>query len=181
MELTAVNAESRTDVAAWSFTDYPRNPQAAAQIAILRTLAYEQLKAELRDKALGVYSVKFETTLNPDSNRVESEFRFATTADKADSLRKLGETTLANLPQTINERQVAPLRSNFIVQEKGRLKSPEVRLNRLVLSEQRFGDARYLKEMDKLPEALTVEKLQQTAQLLWNPQNRRVLIADPMK
>ena len=180
-ERKAVNAEARTDVTAWSFTDYQWNPQAAAQITILRTLAYEQLKAELRDKALGVYSVKFETMLNPDSNRVESEFRFATTADKADSLWKLGETTLVNLPQTITERQVAPLRSNFIEQEKGRLKSPEVRLNRLVLSEQRFGDARYLKEMDKLPEALTVEKLQQTAQLLWNPQNRRVLIADPMK
>ncbi|WP_066075839.1 M16 family metallopeptidase [Bergeriella denitrificans] len=181
VERQNVNAEARTDVAAWSFSDEKWSPQTAAQTAILRTLAYEQLKAELRDKALGVYSLKFETTLNPETNRVESELRFTTTADKADGLWKLGETTLAKLPQTITEQQVAPLRSNFVEQEKGRLKNPETWLNRLVLSEQHFGDARYLNEMDKLPEAITVEKLQDTAQLLWNPQNRRVLIADPMK
>ncbi|MCP1661316.1 M16 family metallopeptidase [Neisseria perflava] len=181
VERLPVNTENRSDVAAWSFTPYQWSPQTAAQIAILRTLAYEQLKGELRDKALGVYSLKFESTLNPDSNRVESELRFATTPDKADALWRLGESTLAALPQTISEQQVAPLRSQFVEQEKGRLKSPEIWLNRLVLSEQHLGDARYLREMDKLADSLTAEQLRATAKLLWNPQNRRVLIADPMK
>lgn len=174
-----VNTEERSDVAMWSFTSQQWTPQTAVQVAVLRTLAYEQLKAELRDKALGVYSLKFETTLNPDSNRVESELRFTTTPDKADDLWKLAEITLTKLPQTITEKQLEPLRSNFVKREEGRLKTPEVWLNRLVLSEQHLGDARYLAEMDMLANSLSVEKLREAAKLLWNPDNRRVLIADP--
>lgn len=181
VERKAVNPVNRSDVAAWSFTPYAWSPQTAAQISILRTLAYEQLKAQLRDKALGVYSLKFETSLNPDNNRVESELRFATTAEKADDLWQLGEATLAKFPHTITEKQIAPLRNNFIQQEKSRLKQAETWLNRLVLSEQHFGDARYLQQMHHLADELTADKLQQTARLLWNPQNRRVLIADPAK
>lgn len=180
-ERRAVNPEARSDVSAWSFTPHRWTPQTAAQISILRTLAYEQLKAELRDKALGVYSLKFETMLNPDNNRVESELKFSTTAEQADKLWKLGETTLQQFPQTITEKQIAPLRTNFAKQEAGRLKSPETWINRLILSEQHFGDARYLNEMHTLADSLTAEKMQETAKLLWNSQNRRVLIADPAK
>ncbi|PSJ80188.1 M16 family metallopeptidase [Neisseria iguanae] len=179
VERQAVNPESRSDVAVWSFTPYQWSPQTAAQISILRILAYEQLKTILRDKALGVYSLKFETSLNPADNRVESELRFATTADQADSLWKLGEAALAKFPQTITEKQIAPLRANFSKQEEGRLKHPETWLNRLILSEQHFGDARYLKEMHSLSDGLTADNLRKTAHLLWNPQNRRVLIIDP--
>lgn len=137
------------------------------------------MKTELRDKALGVYSLKFESTLNPDNNRIESALHFTTTADKAAELLALGESTLAKLPQAITEQQIAPLRGQFVEQEKGRLKHPETWLNRLVLSERHLGDARYLREVDKLPQAITVDKLQATAKLLWNVENRRILIADP--
>ena len=153
----------------------------AAQVSLLRDLAYEQLKAELRDKQLGVYSLKFETTFNPETNRIESELHFATTPDKAEALWQLGERVLQNFPNTLNEKHVAALRAKLAEQESKRVQTPETWLNRLILSQSHFGNASYLNNMAKLPDSITLANLRQAARLLWSSQNRRVLIADPDK
>ena len=177
----AVNSEARSDVSAWAFSEQKWQPETAAQVALLREIAYEQLKAELRDKQLGVYSLKFETTFNPEHNCIESELRFATTPDKADDLWRLGESVLQKLPDTLNESHAQALKARLMEQEKQRVQSPETWLNRLILSETHLGDARYLHDMKQLANAITLDNLRQTAKLLWNPQNRRVMMADPQK
>ena len=181
MSRQAVNNVERSDVSVYSFSEQAWQPETAAQVSLLRDLAHEQLKAELRDKQLGVYSLKFETSFNPDSNRVESELRFATTPDKAEMLWQLGERVLQNFPNTLTEAQAAALRAKLVEQKSKRKESPETWLNRLILSQTHFGDARYLNNMASLPNSITLDNLRQTARLLWNSQNRRALIADPDK
>ncbi len=171
----------RSDVTIYAFSEQAWQPETAAQVSLLRDLAHEQLKAELRDKQLGVYSLKFETTFNPETNRIESELRFATTPDKAEMLWQLGERVLQNFPNTLTEAQAATLRAKLAEQESKRKESPETWLNRLILSQTHFGDARYLNNMANLSNSITLDNLRQTARLLWNSQNRRALIADPDK
>lgn len=113
MSRQAINNVDRSDVSVYAYTEQPWQPETAAQVSLLRDLAYEQLKAELRDKQLGVYSLKFETSFNPDSNRVESELRFATTPDKAEMLWQLGERVLQNFPNTLTEQQATALRAKL--------------------------------------------------------------------
>ena len=173
MERRAVHSEARSDVSAWTFASRRWNPQTAVQIKLLRILARERLKTELRDKAAGIYSLKFEAVLNPARNRVESELHFTAAPDKAAILLRLGEETLAALPDTLTEQQLAPLRHRFIEHETGRLKNPEAQLERLIERE------RYPADEDSLAEILTLEKLREAAKLLWPSENRRVLIADP--
>ena len=173
MERRAIHSEARSDVSAWTFASRRWNPQTAVQIKLLRILAGERLKTELRDKAAGIYSLKFEAVLNPARNRVESELHFTAAPDKAAILLRLGEETLAALPDTLTEQQLAPLRRRFIEQETGRLKNPEAQLERLIERE------RYPADADSLAGILTLEKLREAAKLLWPSENRRVLIADP--
>lgn len=179
-EHAALGAQAgRSDVNMWSFAETGWNPQTAAAVSALHRLAYEQLKAELRDKALGVYSLKFESTLNPDTRRVESSLRFTTTPERADTLYRLADKVLQKLPDAVSESYAAEAAKQLVQAEKGRLKQPETLLNRLVLSEQHYGDARYLSEMHALPQSLTRENLRRAAALMWQPQNRRVLVIDP--
>ena len=173
MERRTIHSEARSDVSAWTFASRRWNPQTAVQIKLLRILAGERLKTELRDKAAGIYSLKFEAVLDPARNRVESELHFTAAPDKAAILLRLGEETLAALPDTLTEQQLAPLRRRFIEQETGRLKNPEAQLERLIERE------RYPADAESLAEILTLEKLREAAKLLWPSENRRVLIADP--
>ena len=173
MERRAIHSEARSDVSAWTFASRRWNPQTAMQMKLLRILAGERLKTELRDKAAGIYSLKFEAVLNPARNRVESELHFTAAPDKAAILLRLGEETLAALPDTLTEQQLVPLRRRFIEQETGRLKNPEAQLERLIERE------RYPADANSLSEILTLEKLREAAKLLWPSENRRVLIADP--
>ena len=173
MERRTIHSEARSDVSAWTFASRRWNPQTAVQIKLLRILAGEWLKTELRDKAAGIYSLKFEAVLDPARNRVESELHFTAAPDKAAILLRLGEETLAALPDTLTEQQLAPLRRRFIEQETGRLKNPEAQLERLIERE------RYPADAESLAEILTLEKLREAAKLLWPSENRRVLIADP--
>lgn len=177
-----INSETRTDVFAWSFYELPQwQPEKAISVALLRDIAYEQLKNKLRDKQLGVYSIKFESSLNPDSNRVESELSFVSSPEKAEDLWRLAEQVLQEFPQTLTENHITILRTKWLKQEKNRLQSPDTWLNRLVLSETHLGDARYLHDMQELSEHITLDNLREAAQWLWNPNNTKVLIMDSEK
>lgn len=177
-----INSETRTDVFAWSFYELPQwQPEKAISVALLRDIAYEQLKNKLRDKQLGVYSIKFESSLNPDSNRVESELSFVSSPEKAEDLWRLAEQVLQAFPQTLTENHITILRTKWLKQEKNRLQSPDTWLNRLVLSETHLGDARYLHDMQELSEHITLDNLREAAQWLWNPNNTKVLIMDSEK
>lgn len=178
-EHRAIGGEARSDVSAWSFAESTWQPETAAHIAMLQDLAAGRLKTELRDKALGVYSLKFTSTLNGDSGRVESELRFSSSPERADDLWRLAETTLQAFPDSISDAQAAALKQRFAEQETRRLQSHDTYINRLILSEQHYGDARYLRSMDKLAGSFTAENLRRSARLMWQPENRRVLVVDP--
>ena len=90
---------------------------------------------------------------------------------RADELWTLARTTLARLPQTLDEAAVIKARKQLLQQERLNRDNPQTQLRRLILSDQRWGDPRYLGQQVQLPEAMTHNALKRLAGLLFNERN----------
>lgn len=178
----AIAIEPRATVQAQSFTDHQWTPAQAARVAALRELARSHLKAALRGEAAGVYQLTFESQLNPASQRIESKLQFSTDPARVEELWQLARKTLAALPAQVTEAKVAELRASLRKQEAERIKDPATQLQRLILSERRWGDPRYLSEQNQLMDAIQIAPMKTLAIRLVNPDNLtqlRLLPAEP--
>lgn len=176
-----LGGEQRSDVSVWSWTPQTWQPDVAVRTSLLANIAAQHLKAELRDKELGVYSLRFESMLNEKLGRIDSSLRFASAPERADELWQTAERVLQRLPENITQAEVDAQRAQFAKAEAERSKTPETLLNRLILSERHFGDARYLSSMHTLSDGITLENMRDTARRIWSPHNRRVMVVDPQR
>lgn len=176
-----IGIENRAEVSAWSWTDSAWQPAKAVQISLLANIAQSRLKAELRDKALGVYSLAFSAQLNPQDQRIESELKFNASAVQAQALWQQAEAVLQQLPDTLTQSEVDSGRAKFIAAERSRRLQPETLLHRLILSQENFGDARYLSSMDALEQAVALPQMREAAAELWKVDNCKVLIIEPQQ
>ncbi|MEE1921801.1 insulinase family protein [Pseudomonas sp. 148P] len=180
-ESLAIALEPRAVFQASSYSEQAWSPQAAARVAALRDLASQQLKQRLRGEAAGVYRLKFESELNPDTGRIESRLSFTCDPARVDELWALARDTLAGLPQAVEGKWVESERVELLRQERKRRDDPQTQQRRLVLSERHWGDPRYLSQQARLPEGLTLEALKVTAGQLFPRANqvRQTLLPTP--
>ncbi|GAB7531538.1 insulinase family protein [Pseudomonas sp. 3A(2025)] len=166
-----IGIEPRTQLQANSYRDQPWTPEDAARISALQGIAQAALKQQLRGEATGVYSLTFETTLDPRSQRIDSKLQFYTDPARANELWALARTTLARLPQTLDEAAVIKARKQLLQQERLNRDNAQTQLRRLILSDQRWGDPRYLSQQVQLPEAISYSELKRLAGALFNERN----------
>ncbi len=171
----AVALEPRVVLEASSFSAHPWSPEAAARVAALRELANQQLKQRLRGEASGVYRLRFDSELNPDTQRIESQLSFTCDPQRAEELWALAQQTLAQLGQSVDAKWVAGERAELRRQEKKRLLDPTTQWRRLVLSEHHWQDPRYLSRQAALPDGLRIELLKPLASQLF-PAHNQVLL-----
>lgn len=174
-----INLEPKSEVKLWLFTPYHWQGKSAMQISLLRQIATNKLKSALRDKALGVYSLRFESTLNPETKRIESELTFSANPAKVDELIELAKNVLRTLPENIKEEDIRLAKSQFIKTETARLTEPETWLRRLVLSEEQLGNPQYLTEMQQLSEEIDFEQMKSIAAQIYNKDNQKVFVTIP--
>lgn len=167
----AIAREPRASLYAGSFQPYPWSPADAARVAALREIANGLLKRRLRGEAAGIYSLKFDSELSPEHQRIDSELRFSSDPQRADELWQLARQTLSALPDVIDEKHVAPLRRELTRQEALRREDPTTQLHRLMLSERAWRDPRYLSEQHRLPAALEPAALKRLARQLFPESN----------
>ncbi|WP_082041905.1 M16 family metallopeptidase [Mannheimia massilioguelmaensis] len=177
--LFAMNLEPKSDILIWFFNDHQWQGKDAVLVSILRSIAANKLKLVLRDKELGVYSLRFESILNPELNRIESELRFVTSPEKAEHLIQLSEAILKDLPNRINENDVKMAKSQFISAEKKRIIEPNVWMNRLILSDENLGNPSYLSAMEALADDINLDHIKAIAAILYNQNNQKVFIVTP--
>ncbi len=177
----AMHLEPKADVRFWLFTPYQWQGKDAVLVSILRNIATVKLKAELRDKALGVYSLRFESQLNPQTARIESELSFTASPEKVKELVERAKTVLKNLGDSITEEDIKLARTQFKQAEQARLKESHVWLSRLILSEEQFGNPSYLKDMNYLGENISLENIKQIAKALYNEENQRIFTVMPIE
>ncbi len=177
----AIALEPRAVFQASSYSEQTWSPQAAARVAALRDLASQQLKQRLRGEAAGVYRLKFDSELNPDTGRIESRLSFTCDPARVDELWALAQDTLSRLPQAVDGQWVVSERAELLRQERKRRDDPQTQQRRLVLSERHWGDPRYLSQQAQLPDGLTLKALQATAGQLFPRANqvRQTLLPTP--
>ncbi|MEG5263086.1 insulinase family protein [Pseudomonas sp. JDS28PS106] len=171
----AIAVEPRATLQAHAFHPHAWTPEDAARVAALKDIANAALKRQLRGEAGGIYSLVFDTTLDPHSERIESRLSFTSDPARIDELWHLAQTTLAGLPGAIDARDVAVARANLKQQERLRQADDQTQLRRLILSDRRWGDPRYLSRQQNLTEALTQPALQRLAGELFDAANRVTL------
>lgn len=177
-----IGSDGQTDISAWSWQPfYHWTPETSEQIPLLVNLANARLKNTLRGEMAGVYSLKFTAKPNPQYNRVENELAFNSDPARAEALWQAAQHILRELPENITKTEADNLQQLFVEQEKRRRQDPKIWLERLAVSYQQYGDARYLVRLPELKYSIIQTRLRQTAKLLWAPQNARILFLDPAK
>ncbi|MDR0277941.1 MAG: insulinase family protein [Paucimonas sp.] len=171
-ESLAIALEPRVVFQARSYSEQAWSPQAAARVAALRDLASQQLKQRLRGEAAGVYRLKFESELNPETGRIESRLDFTCDPARVDELWALAQDTLARLPGAVDAAWVKGEKAELVRQESKRRDDPQTLQRRLLLSERHWGDPRYLSSQAQLPEGLTLDALKTTAGKLFPRANQ---------
>ena len=171
----AVALEPRVVLEASSFTEHPWSPEVAAGVAALRELANQQLKQRLRGEASGVYRLRFDSELNPDTQRIESQLSFTCDPQRAEELWALAQHTLAQLGRSVDAQWVAGERAELHRQEQKRRVDPAIQWRRLLLSERQWQDPRYLSRQTALPDGIRIEQLKPLASQLF-PTNNQVLL-----
>ncbi|MCV4267214.1 M16 family metallopeptidase [Pseudomonas capsici] len=167
----AIGIEPRAMLYAFSYHPRAWTPVDAARIATLRDIALAALKQQLRGEASGVYRLNFDSTLNQQTQRIESSLNFSSDPARVEELWQLARTTLAGLSKTISEKDIVAARKNLIRQEKLRRDDPQTQMRRLILSDRYWGDPRYLSQQQQLLDALTVPALKRLAGELFDRQN----------
>lgn len=172
----AQNPDPKAEVTLWLFTPHQWQGKDAMQVALLSSIATNKLKLALRDKALGVYSLRFESSLNPDTQRIESQLKFSSEPGKADHLVEIAREVLKSLPDIITKEDVKTARVQFIRAETARLKETYTWMNRLILSEEQCGNPQYLTDMGKLVDEITADKIKTMAGKIYNAENQKLFI-----
>ena len=135
----------------------------------------------LRDKELGIYSLHFESSLNPETDRIESELSFVANPDNADKLIGQARAVFDALPEQITEEDVKIAKAQFVTAEKDRLQEPRTWLARLILSENHTGNPQYLTDMQSLADGITLDNVKAMAKEVYNTNNEKVFITTPKR
>ncbi|MNH96999.1 Peptidase M16 inactive domain protein [compost metagenome] len=179
----AIALEPRVVIQASSFSEHAWTPQGAARVAALRDLANQQLKQRLRGEASGIYRLRFDSELNPETQRIESQLSFTCDPERADELWAMARQTLAQLGGAVDAKWVENERAHLRREESKRRSDPAVQWRRLLLSERQWQDPRYLSSQTSLIDGLRMDLLQPLAGQLFPVQNQvqlRVLPKDTL-
>ncbi|RMQ40915.1 hypothetical protein ALQ04_00963 [Pseudomonas cichorii] len=167
----AIGIEPRAMLYAHSYHARAWTPEDAARVSTLKDIALRALKEQLRGEASGVYRLTFDSSLNQQTQRIESRLNFSSDPARVEELWQMARTTLAKLPKNISEKDIVAARKSLIQQEKLRRDDPQTQMRRLILSDRYWGDPRYLSQQQQLTQALTVPALKRLAGELFDPQN----------
>ena len=177
----AMNPEPKSDVKMWAFSSHQWQGKDAVLVSILRNIATNKLKMALRDKELGIYSLRFESSLNSETDRIESELSFVANPDNADKLIGQARAVFDALPEQITEEDVKIAKTQFVTAEKDRLQEPRTWLARLILSENHTGNPQYLTDMQSLADGITLDNVKEMAKEIYNTNNEKVFITTPKR
>ena len=86
----------------------------AMLVALIRPLMANKLKAGLRDESLGIYRLRLESTLNPATNRIESQLFFGAKPENMPKLIKQTKQILADLPNSISQADIEQAKVGFV-------------------------------------------------------------------
>lgn len=178
-QTVATQGEDKAEVRMSFSSHLTWTPEAAFIISALTQPTQQALKAELRHKLGGVYSVSFELRLDQDSDRVTGELSFSCAPERADELSHAALETLRNMPAVIANADIGRMQADIDAAEQVRRNDPATLLRRLALSYQRYDNAGYLQRVGGLSARLTAERLSRQAKRVFALNDLAVMVKAP--
>lgn len=166
-------------VQAYGSVPMPWQGERALQVATLGRALHAALRQSLREEAAGVYSVQFSLKLNPDTDRLESEWQFTTDPARLHELLARVDAILAQPAAALDDAALLPALAYGQQQASARLNDDDSRFNRLQLSVRHYGDTRYLAHSASLGSTLDAASVRALAAGLRLDQNLALLLTLP--
>lgn len=175
----ALYQTNKAQVLLRGYRQFDWTPERAFDVAALAELTRNALKQRLRQQLAGIYGLDFSMQLDSYQDRVQVSVGFYCAPERRHELLNAAKQVLAELPQLMHQNQITPLKRNIAYAEKQRLAQPSTWLTRLILSERRYGDGRYLAHVSQLPERITLDHMQHLAQQLLPLEHSIVVMGYP--
>jgi zinc protease len=175
----AIAREPAARVQAYGSVPMPWQGERALQVATLGRALHAALRQSLREEAAGVYSVQFSLKLNPDTDRLESEWQFTTDPARLHELLARVDAILARPAAALDDAALLPALAYGQQQADARLNDDDSRFNRLQLSVRHYGDTRYLAHSASLGSTLDAASVRALAAGLRLDQNLALLLTLP--
>jgi len=151
----------------------------ALQVATLGRALHAAMRRSLREEAAGVYSVQFSLKLNPDNDRLESEWQFSTDPARLDELLLRVRAILAQPAAVLDDDDKRARLLAVAEQAAARQADDDSRFNRLQLSIRHGGDTRYLSRSAELAATLDAASVRALASGLQLDRNLALLLTLP--
>ncbi len=152
-----IGLEPQASLQAHGATAMPWTAQRAMEVSVLSQALYRALRQELREKENGIYRLRFQMTLNPSTQQLESELAFTADPQRMEALWARAQEVLAQPARYVDTTQLASISSKLRSNEALRLQDDASWFTRLQLSWQQFGDGRYLQQVAGLSDRLTAD------------------------
>ncbi|WP_432468709.1 insulinase family protein [Agarivorans sp. Z349TD_8] len=175
----AMHDEQKSTVTIKSESDMQWSPEASFLVSTLNPIAQKALKNKLRHELGGVYSIRFEMTLNKD-NKVRMLTEFTTAPEKADMLVKAHNDVISTLATQLSGENYHRIQQDIKFAEALRLKNANTWLRRLALSYQKYHGPDYLKSMKTLEQQVTKQKLADILEQIIPVSKQAILIGTPL-
>lgn len=177
-QLAMYDSEKAT-VRVEGFTPMRWTPEQAFVVSALNPLVQSALRAELRLRRSGVYSVAFEMQLDPDSDRVVATLNFSCAPERAEELHQAALAVMSDLPAQLASLNFPRLQSDIRFAEQIRQTDANTQLRRLILSDRAYGDMRYLEHSPHLAQWITRQHLASATAAIFPLPNHVSLITLP--
>lgn len=175
----AIYDEDKSTVTIKSEADMIWTPEASFLVSTLNPIVQKALKNKLRHELGGVYTIRFEMTLNKD-NKVRLSTEFTTAPEKVDMLVAAHNTVMENLPEQLSLENYSRIQSDIHFAESLRLSDANTWLRRLALSYQKYHGPDYLLSMKTLEQQVTEQKLAEIVEQIFPLSKQAILIGTPV-
>ncbi|MBZ5488032.1 insulinase family protein [Halomonas aquamarina] len=171
--------EQRALVKIKSEHSYQWTPERAFLVSTLNPIIKRALKRKLRHELGGVYTLRFEVTLDRD-NKVRAETRFETGPDKVSSMLAAHEDVMESLADWIENENFDQLIDDVHYAERVRLDDPNTWLRRLALSYEAYASPRYLNSFDELGASISKDALSSVIDTLLPMAHQSIFVGLPV-
>lgn len=175
----AVHHEDKSTVTIKNENDMAWSPEASFLVSTLNPIIQKALKNKLRHELGGVYSIRFEMTLDKD-NKVRLSTEFTTAPEKVDMLVKAYNAVLNDLSKQLPHENYQRIQRDIQFAESLKLSDANTWLRRLVLSYQKYQGPDYLLSMQTLAQQVTEKNLADIVAQIIPLSKQAVLIGTPV-
>ncbi|CAH0528911.1 M16 family metallopeptidase [Vibrio hippocampi] len=154
------------------------SPESSFLVSTLNPMIQKALKNKLRHELGGVYSLRFEMTLDKD-NTVRTNMSFTTAPEKVDMLVAAYQDVMSQLSSHLLEENYPRTQEDIRFAEQLRLQDTNTWLRRLSLSYEKYQAPDYLRSMKTLDQRVTADELDGFIQHIFPLSKQAVLIGQP--